>query len=64
MYLRHDVLAVQTHIHYIHGLSIPEINFCERYASFDTHVGMLYDILCHMAYCIKCMKRSIYIMEE
>ena len=30
------------------------INLSDRYSSFDTHITIFYDILCHMTYVIKC----------
>ena len=32
----------------------------DRYGSFDTHIDIVYDILCHMAYIIKCHKMTFY----
>ena len=28
----------------------------DSYGSFDTHIAMVYDILCHMTYVMKCHK--------
>ena len=36
------------------------ITLSDQYASFDTHIAILYDILCHMAYVIKCHKMAFY----
>ena len=36
------------------------INLSERYGSFDTHIDIFYDILCHMTYVIKCHKMTFY----
>ena len=32
----------------------------DRYASFDTHIAIVHDILCHLAYVIKCHKMTFY----
>ena len=32
----------------------------DRYGSFDTHIGILYDFLCHMAYVTNCHKMPFY----
>ena len=42
------------------GVSIPWINLSVQYGSFDTHIDILNDILCHMAYVIKCRKMAKY----
>ena len=38
----------------------PKLSLPDRYGSFDTHIDILYDILCHMAYVIKCHKMTFY----
>ena len=42
------------------GCSIPWINLSDWYGSFNTHIGILYDILCHMPYAIKCHKLPFF----
>ena len=32
----------------------------DQYCSFDTHIGIVYDILCHMTFVIKCHKMASY----
>ena len=32
----------------------------DRYCTFDTHIAILYEILCHMAFAIKCHKMAFY----
>ena len=38
----------------------PKINLSDQNGSFDTHIGILYEILCHMAYAIKCHNKPFY----
>ena len=43
------------------------MQLCDSYGSFDTHIAMVYDILCHMTYVIKCHKmamRGVYMTEN
>ena len=35
-------------------------NLYSRDGSFDTHIDIVHDILCHIAYVIKCQKMSFY----
>ena len=35
----------------------------DRYGSFDTHIDTLHDMLCHMAYVIKCHQMTKYVKE-
>ena len=36
----------------------------DRYGSFDTHIGILYDILCHMAYVTNFHKMAFYEVRQ
>ena len=36
------------------------LNLSDRYGSFDTHIDLLYDVLCLMAYVIKCHKMPYF----
>ena len=45
---------------YIKKLKSSYINNLNLDGSFDTHIAMVYDILCHMTYVVKCHIMSIY----
>ena len=36
------------------------VNWSSQARSFDTHIDILYDILCQIAYVIKCQKLPFY----
>ena len=55
-----NFLAFLSNFFPVKGYSIPWINLTYRYGSFDTHFDILNDILCHMAYVIKCHKMKLY----
>ena len=38
----------------------PQINLSDRFGSFDTHIAILYFILCHMAFGMKCHKMPFF----
>ena len=44
----------------VQRFSIPWIMWSDRNGSFDTHTGILYDILCHLSFVIKFHKVAFY----